>query len=78
MEKKTRRFLVSKKSSAICFATFKRESSNTWMGAFLHEPNVQILRLTLQNLGERGVGGHFSRGKFKLFLNDLWYEPETL
>ena len=27
-----------------------------------------------------GGGGHFARGKFKLklFLNDLWYAPETL
>ena len=30
-------------------------------------------------MGGGGGGGHFARGKleFKLFLNDLWYEPET-
>ena len=29
---------------------------------------------------EGGRGGHFAHGKFKfkLFLNGLWYEPETL
>ena len=27
--------------------------------------------------GECG-GGVFAPGKFKLFLNELWYEPETL
>ena len=43
----------------------ERITSNTWVGAFLHEPNVQILRLNLQSLGEWGVGDPFSCGKFK-------------
>ena len=50
-----------------------------------HRENAEFqeLYLTLSSLvGGRGGGGGiiFARGKskFKLFLNDLWYEPETL